>query len=265
MDPRAAALGRSRERIGVAQIDDAHFGAAIGQRPRRALGSHESSRAAAARAQQAAPDVPIRTADDERVRFHARTISRTRLYLGRVDRIPDELLARFVRGVNLMPGTLRDQLGEAATLLVFLRYFGCPFCKETIAGLRAASQQSASYPAVLFFYQGSPTEGKAFLRRYWPEARAISDPEASFYDGFGIGRGGILQMFHPAVLPAMLRAGAQGFLGGESDGAGGDTRRMPGLFLARGAELIWSHVARHQADHPEFARIPALAGLGAGA
>ncbi len=178
-----------------------------------------------------------------------------------MDRIPDGVLARFVRGVNLMPGTLRDQLGGEPTLLVFLRHFGCPFCKETIAGLREAKEGSETYPPVLFFYQGSPTEGRAFLRRYWPGARAIADPEASFYDAFGVGRGGIMQMFHPAVVPALARAGAKGFLGGE--GSGGDPRRMPGLFLARGTEILWSHRARHQADHPDFARIPALAGLAA--
>jgi hypothetical protein len=178
-----------------------------------------------------------------------------------VERIPDAALARFVRGVNLMPGSLRDQLGERPTLLVFLRHFGCPFCKETIAGLRAASERDASYPPVLFFYQGSPTEGRAFLRRYWPEVRAIADPEASFYDDLGVGRGGLLQMFHPGVVPALLRARAAGHLDGT--GSGGDPRRMPGLFLVRGAEILWSHRARHQADHPEFARIPALAGLAA--
>lgn len=259
MNPRAATFRRTRERIGIAQIEHAHFGPGRSERTRRALRTHQRARAAAVCVQKTAPDVAIRAGDDERVCFHARTISRTRLYLGRVNRIPDELLARFVSGVNLMPGSLRDQLGAAPTLLVFLRHFGCPFCKETIAGLRAASQASANYPAVLFFYQGSPTEGKAFLRRYWPEARAIADPDALFYDGFGIARGGIMQMFHPAVIPALVRAGAKGFLGG--DDGGGDTRRMPGLFLARGGEVLWSHLARHQADHPEFARIPALAGI----
>ena len=180
-------------------------------------------------------------------------------YVARVDRIPDELLARYVNGVNLMPGTLRDQLGAVPTLLVFLRHFGCPFCKETLAGLRQAAQDNPSFPPVLFFYQGSPTEGRAFLRRYWPEARAIADPEALFYEGMGVGRGGLLQMFHPGVVPALIRARAAGHLDGE--GSGGDSRRMPGLFVARGAELVWSHRARHQADPPEFARIPALAGL----
>jgi hypothetical protein len=176
-----------------------------------------------------------------------------------VERIPDELLTRYVNGVNLMPGTLLDQLGTAPTLLVFLRHFGCPFCKETIAGLRDATQRNPSFPPVLFFYQGSPTEGRAFLRRYWPEARAVADPEAVFYEGLGIGRGGLLQLFHPGVVPALFRARAAGHSGGE--GAGGDPRRMPGLFVARGGEIVWSHRARHQGDHPEFGRIPRLAGL----
>lgn len=164
-----------------------------------------------------------------------------------------------MRGVNLMPGTLRDQLGSAPTLLVFLRYFGCPFCKQTIADLRVTSQRVAGYPPVLFFHQGTQNEGRAFLRRYWPEARAIADPEGAFYDGMGVGQAGFSQMFHPGVVPAMLRAAANGHFGG--DDRGGDSRRMPGLFVARGAEVVWSHRARHQADHPSFARIPQLAGL----
>jgi hypothetical protein len=180
-----------------------------------------------------------------------------------VKQLPDELLVRFVQGVNLVPGRLRDQLGEGPTLLVFLRHFGCPFCRETIAGLREATLRDADYPAVLFFYQGSPTEGKAFMRRYWPEARAVADPDAHFYERLGIGRGGIMQMFHPGVVPVLLRARARGLLGGLSERGAGDERRMPGLFLVRGPEIVWSHRARHQADHPEFARIPELAGIAA--
>lgn len=179
-----------------------------------------------------------------------------------MERIPDELLTRYVNGVNLMPGTLRDQLGAAPTLLVFLRHFGCPFCRATLVGLRDAARQDPSYPPVLFFYQGSPTEGRAFMRRYWPEARAVADPEAVFYQGMGIGRAGILQMFHPGVVPALLRARAQGLLDAADERGSGDERRMPGLFVARAGEIVWAYRARHQADHPAFASIPRLAGLG---
>lgn len=38
--------------------------------------------------------------------------------------IASEVLATPVEGVNLVGETLRDQLGEGDTLLVFLRHFG---------------------------------------------------------------------------------------------------------------------------------------------
>lgn len=38
--------------------------------------------------------------------------------------IPDSLLQTPVQGVNLLPGTLADQLDQRETLLVFLRHFG---------------------------------------------------------------------------------------------------------------------------------------------
>ncbi len=39
-------------------------------------------------------------------------------------RIDQAVLEAATEGVNLRPGTLRDQLGEGLTLLVFLRHFG---------------------------------------------------------------------------------------------------------------------------------------------
>jgi hypothetical protein len=169
-----------------------------------------------------------------------------------LERIAPELLDRFVTGANLMPGSLRDQLGDGPTLLVFLRHFGCTFCRETVADLRDAAAQPG-YPAVLFFFQGSATEGRAFLRRYWPEARAVADPELSFYEAFGVSRGSLLQMFGPGVLAAGYRAHRKGHANGPRSG---DIYRMPGLFLVRGDRVLWQHVYRHAGDQPDFRRIP---------
>ena len=43
---------------------------------------------------------------------------------GPVKSIPEMVLDSEVGGVNLSPGTLRAQLGDEPTLLVFLRHFG---------------------------------------------------------------------------------------------------------------------------------------------
>ena len=170
--------------------------------------------------------------------------------------IPETTLAEPVAGVNVVPGTLRDQLAPGDTLLVFLRHFGCIFCRETVADLRAVSESDPDFPKVLFFFQGSPTEGRAFLRRYWPGAHAIADPSQRFYTAFGVERGGLRKMFGPGVWEGQRRAKAKGHSNGERSG---DIFRMPGVFVVRDEKIVWSHEYTHAADHPDFAGIPALA------
>ena len=156
------------------------------------------------------------------------------------------MLAEGVIGVNLMPGSLGDQLGGDPVLLVFLRHFGCIFCRETVADLRETAEAQQDFPKVVFFFLGSPTEGRAFMRRYWPGAAAVSDPEQRFYKAFGVERGGMLDMFGPPVWRAKRRAEAKGHSNGERQG---DIWMMPGAFLVRDGRVLWSHAYRHAADH----------------
>lgn len=170
--------------------------------------------------------------------------------------IPDEALCLPVSGVGLAPGTLQDQLGEGITLLVFLRHFGCMFCRETISDLRSASEADADFPRVLFFFQGSATEGRAFLRRYWPGVCAVADPDLRLYEMFGVRRASLTEALGPAVLiGARSRAKKKGH---ENGSRMGDIWRMPGVFAVEGDEILWSQKPRHAADHPDFGRIQAL-------
>jgi hypothetical protein len=170
--------------------------------------------------------------------------------------IPQEILDHVVNGPNLAPGRLRDQLDDDPTLFVFLRHFGCIFCREAIADIRAISERDPLFPRPLFFFQGGPTEGRAFLRRYWPTARAIADPEATLYEAFGIERGGLIKSLGPAVLRAHGRARAKGHRSGPRSG---DVWRMPGVILTRGERIEWVHAVRHAGDHPDLEQIAALA------
>ncbi len=172
--------------------------------------------------------------------------------------LPPDVLDAPVRGVNLMPGTLRDQLGDVRTLLVFLRYFGCGFCREAVADLRALSGE-AGFPPVLFFFQGSPMEGRAFLRRQWPTVRAVSDPELRFYEAFGVRRGKLRELFGPGVWSARRRAMEKGHQNGERSG---DLWRMPGAFLVERDAVVWAHEYKHVGDMPDFtgvSQVPAKA------
>jgi hypothetical protein len=167
--------------------------------------------------------------------------------------IAKHTLDRAVTGVGLVPGTLRDQIGDEVTLLVFLRHFGCMFCRETVGDLREATRADPEFPPVLFFFQGSSTEGRAFLRRDWPDARAVSDPELEFYDLFDVRRASLLEALGPSVLSSRSRARSKGY---ENGPRSGDIWRMPGVFAVKGDQVIWSHHAKHAADHPVFSEIP---------
>ena len=167
--------------------------------------------------------------------------------------LPMAMVDRTVSGAGLSPGSFGDQLGDGITLIVFLRHFGCMFCREAISDLREAAEANSEFPDVLFLVQASPIEARAFLRRYWPGARAVADPSLEFYEEFGVRRGGAMEAIGPRVIASSPRALAKGHRNGPRSG---DPWRMPGVFAVRNGSVIWSYRARHAADHPDFSKIP---------
>lgn len=170
-----------------------------------------------------------------------------------LDTLPAKALGSPVTGVGILPGTLRDQLGDSPMLLVFLRHFGCLFCREMVGELRRTAEANPDYPDVLFFFQGTATEGRAFLRRYWPAARAVADPGLEFYEMLGVRQASLMEALGPKVIASRKRARDGGYEGGARSG---DIWRMPGLFAVQGERVLWQHDAAHAADHPDFEAIP---------
>ncbi|MFW5691527.1 MAG: SelL-related redox protein [Chloroflexota bacterium] len=165
------------------------------------------------------------------------------------------LLDRPLDGLNIQGSTLRREISETPVLLVFLRHFGCIFCRELVKDLKAISSQTDDYPPLLFFYQGTPEEGAVFFKRVWPEARAVSDIPKTYYNAFGIERGGLREMFGPVVWACGVRATLKGsFIGWKT----GDPWTMPGMFAVQGDYVLWQHDFHHAGDHPDLATIPAL-------
>jgi hypothetical protein len=173
-------------------------------------------------------------------------------------RIPKDILEREVIGLNLAGRTLAGQLTAPVNLLVFLRHFGCVFCREMVADVRNAATQDANYPNVVFFYQGTVEQGQDFFANLWKEARAISDTPLVFYKALGIERGGLREMFGPEVWSCGLRAVGKGHFIGLPVG---DPFVMPGAFLVSSAgDVLWQHDFRHAGDHPDWqAIVPAAA------
>ena len=125
-----------------------------------------------------------------------------------------------------------------------------------VEDLRLISQADPAYPPILFVFQGSVSEGKAFFDNLWPEARAVSDTPKYFYDVMGIERGGLKEMFGPEVFACGMRAARKGHMIGKPVG---DPWEMPGMFLIdRDGNILWQHDFSHAGDHPNFREIPTV-------
>jgi hypothetical protein len=169
------------------------------------------------------------------------------------DTIPSSILQSAVSGLNLRGGTLTDEIGGKPSLLVFLRHFGCMFCREMVRDLRRVSETVSGFPPVLFFFQGTVEEGQTFFGQHWPQARAVADAPKTFYTAMGLRRATFGQMFGIQVWTCRLRAMSKGNFIGK---AVGDPWIMPGVFLVQGSDVLWCHRFRHQGDHPDWATIP---------
>ncbi len=171
---------------------------------------------------------------------------------GMIQRIPREVLTQPVSGLQLAGPTLADQLTGSSNLLVFLRHFGCVFCREVVVDVRDAAADP-DYPNVIFFFQGTIEQGQAFFANHWPEARAISDTPLFFYRAFGVERGGWREMFGPEVWACGLRAVSKGHFIGLPVG---DPFVMPGAFLVSASgDILWRHEFQHAGDHPDWRRV----------
>ncbi len=167
-----------------------------------------------------------------------------------------EILDRQVEGVGIKKGPLRKQYHpDKPVLMVFLRHLGCQFCKETVRDIRAASTRKPDYPDVLFFFQEDVATGQAFFNRYWPRAKAISDPAQFFYKEFGIPSATMMNLVSPKALLSSVRATLKGNFNSLPLG---NVWQMPGFFVVKGDQIIWSHDYRHVGDEPPLRRMSQL-------
>jgi hypothetical protein len=120
-----------------------------------------------------------------------------------------------------------------------------------------AKGEYEGFPEVLFFHLAGVEEGEEILRQYWPEARAVSDPDKQFYRAFGLHQGSFNQLLGPRVLWAAAKSALKGNAPGRAQG---DVRTMPGMFLARDGEIVWQHDFRYSGDHPDLEVVAGVAG-----
>lgn len=142
---------------------------------------------------------------------------------------------------------------QRPVLLVFLRHFGCVFCREAIHDLsqmRITIEESGNQ-LVFVHMSDEDTAVKYFNEYNLNEVNHISDPECRFYASFGLTKGSFVQLMG---LKNMTRGFEASFQKGifPNHKFIGDGFQMPGVFLIKNGEIEKSFIHKFAGEKPDY-------------
>ncbi len=169
----------------------------------------------------------------------------------------DSALAAALRDYRTETGrNLLDLLDESPLLLIFLRHFGCSFCRQTlddVSRIRGVIEGKGIRP--VFVHLGTPERAKPYFDYYHlSDIERVSDPEATLYarPAFALPRKNAFSHFLiPAVLRGWLRTLPKQGIGLIQE----DGEQMPGIFYLRQRTIVRAYRYKTIADQPDYLKL----------
>ena len=119
--------------------------------------------------------------------------------------------------------------GKRGLALVFLRHFGCPFCREHAQELnRKRDAFQAAGVEIVMIGTGTAGQAAAFRRELDLRNRVLTDPDGVAYRAFGLAEAPLRSLLDPRVLAGGARAAMKGFLPRKPEGR---ALQLQGQFL----------------------------------
>ncbi len=156
--------------------------------------------------------------------------------------------------------TLKEASDSRLLAVVFLRHFGCTFTRQILRGLEEVKEEAQARGAELVLVHMLKTGGELRYLGCHGDVARIADPGCELYRAFGLGRGGLFELFGPRVwwlgFVSIFKGCGVGHLAG-------DGLQMPGTFLFQNGRIISAQRAASASDLPDipalFAAIPPTA------
>jgi hypothetical protein len=167
------------------------------------------------------------------------------------------------RALNL-PGDspLTTVAAQSPALVIFLRSFGCTFCREAMADVsRIQDEIHAAGARIVFVHGASSEEAAPWFAKYrlkpddaqsassGPVVTTISDPELTHYRAFGLGRTEAASMIDPRVW---MRGAASALAHGFGSQTYEMMRQLPGVFVVRDGSVLAEYRHQSPSDRPDY-------------
>jgi peroxiredoxin len=173
-------------------------------------------------------------------------------------KISPELLSSYKTQSGQTLGALSD---ERPILLVFLRHFGCTFCREAVAEISKIRNDIEARGTQLAFVHLASDDDKArkFFAPYsFQDLPRFADPEGRLFQSFGLVRGNWRAFLNYDSILRTLMAWLDGHWLGMPVG---DVQRMPGTFLIQDGEIRKAFRNKLVSDRPDYLELATPSGF----
>lgn len=160
-------------------------------------------------------------------------------------------LARTNSGVNLV-----DLSHQKPLLLVFIRHFGCTFCRETVSEVSKIEGKIKDRGLTpVFVHLSDPSFGDSFFEKYFNhQVLHVSDPARRIYRALKIRRGNLWQLYG---FPTWYRGLIAGIFKGHG-GVGeleGDEMQLGAYFVLDKGQIVFSHHNDSASEEFDFDKV----------
>ena len=146
-------------------------------------------------------------------------------------------------------------------LMVFLRHFGCTFCREALDEIskKKTEIESGGVQIVFIHMSDAKTAEEYFKRFNIDNPIHVCDPDCVLYQQFGLVKGSFQQLFGFNVwlrgveTHVKNKYGIGKFLG--------DAFQMPGVFVIRNGTVREKYIHKQASDRPDYEQMAACCGV----
>lgn len=145
---------------------------------------------------------------------------------------------------------LRSRWRDGPLVVMFMRHFGCAFCREQLIRMgRALWDFKAAGADVVAIFQYGAEATQDFCRSREVPFDCVGDPLREAYAEVSLGRGERKQILSWKIARRYAGAIRTGAVGGGAQG--GDMAQLPGTFvIGTDGRLTLAHYATSAADNP---------------
>jgi len=151
--------------------------------------------------------------------------------------------------------SLADLSQKNPVLLVFLRHFGCIFCRQALADIsKRKSEIVARNIELVFVHMATNKIANQYFDEYgFADTKHISSPNCKIYRDFGLMKGTFGQLFGLKTWIRGYEAKKEGVSGSLTQI--GDSLQMPGIFIIDKGQVVDSYIHKVASDRPDYDKL----------